>query len=191
MVKVKILLDCTRSLLLWYTQTNVFNGATTLVTTTFSITALRIRGLFVTLSKNDTHCIKNHDIMLSLLISKSICERYFFEIHSFCIELLIPRSRIASYHFLVSVQPSRPCLLQTDILLSRQIEQGIQKGEISLYGWPPVWLVWNQLFDWFGISCLTGLESAVWLLWIFVFICKQTNPSQSNRRSTTQWYFPL
>ncbi len=25
--------------------------------------------------------------------------------------------------------------------------QGILKGEISLYRWPPVWLVWNQLYD--------------------------------------------
>ncbi len=26
-------------------------------------------------------------------------------------------------------------------------KQGILKGEVSLYGWPPVWLVWNQLYD--------------------------------------------
>jgi hypothetical protein len=39
-------------------------------------------------------------------------------------------------------------------------------------------------------SCLTCLESAVWLLTIFVFICKMTNPNQSNRRSMVQWYFP-
>ncbi len=25
--------------------------------------------------------------------------------------------------------------------------QGILKGEVSLYSWPPVWLVWNQLND--------------------------------------------
>jgi len=25
--------------------------------------------------------------------------------------------------------------------------QGILKGEVSLYHWPPVWLVWNQLYD--------------------------------------------
>ncbi len=25
--------------------------------------------------------------------------------------------------------------------------QGILKGEVSLYHWPPVWLVWNQLHD--------------------------------------------
>ncbi len=25
--------------------------------------------------------------------------------------------------------------------------QGILKGEVSLYCWPPVWLVWNQLYD--------------------------------------------
>jgi hypothetical protein len=24
---------------------------------------------------------------------------------------------------------------------------GILKGEVSLYQWPPVWLVWNQLYD--------------------------------------------
>jgi hypothetical protein len=29
----------------------------------------------------------------------------------------------------------------------RLIEQGILKGEVSLYHWPPVWLVWNQLYD--------------------------------------------
>ncbi len=26
-------------------------------------------------------------------------------------------------------------------------KQGILKGEVSLYCWPPVWLVWNQLYD--------------------------------------------
>ncbi len=39
-------------------------------------------------------------------------------------------------------------------------------------------------------SCLTGLESAVWQLTIFVLIAKQTNPYQSYRRSMVQWYFP-
>jgi hypothetical protein len=54
--------------------------------------------------------------------------------------------------------------------------QVILKGEVSLYRWPPVRRVWNQLFD----------------HWHFLFLCaKQTNPNQSNRRSTVQWYFPL
>ncbi len=54
--------------------------------------------------------------------------------------------------------------------------QGILKGEVSLYRWPPVWLVWNQLYD----------------NWIFLFLfAKQTYPNQSNRRSAVQWYFPL
>jgi hypothetical protein len=35
-------------------------------------------------------------------------------------------------------------------------------------------------------SCLTGLDSAVWQLTIFVLFAKQTNPKQSNRRSTLQ-----
>ncbi len=41
--------------------------------------------------------------------------------------------------------------------------QGILKGEISLHCWPPVWLVWNQLYD----------------NWQFLFLfSKQTNPNQ-------------
>ncbi len=56
------------------------------------------------------------------------------------------------------------------------IEQILLKGEVSLYQWPPVWLVWNQLHDYWQI--------------LFLF-AKQTNPNQSNRRSTVQWYFPL
>jgi len=26
-------------------------------------------------------------------------------------------------------------------------DEGILKGEVSLYCWPPVWLVWDQLYD--------------------------------------------
>jgi hypothetical protein len=44
--------------------------------------------------------------------------------------------------------------------------QGILKGEVSLYHRPPVWVVWNQLYDY----------------WQFLFLfTKQTNPNQSNR----------
>ncbi len=54
--------------------------------------------------------------------------------------------------------------------------QGTLKGEVSLYRWPPVWLVWNQLHD----------------NWQFSFLfAKQIHPNRSNRRSTVQWYFPL
>ncbi len=54
--------------------------------------------------------------------------------------------------------------------------QGILKGEVSLYCWPPVWLVWNQLYD----------------NWQFLFLfTKQAFTNRSNRRSTVQWYFPL
>jgi hypothetical protein len=53
--------------------------------------------------------------------------------------------------------------------------QGILKGEVSQYRWPPVWMVWNHLYD---------------NRHFFVF-AKQTNPNQSNRRSMVQWYFPL
>jgi len=53
---------------------------------------------------------------------------------------------------------------------------GILKREVSVYHCPPVWLLWNRLYD----------------SWQFLFLfAKQTNPNQSNRRSTVQWYFPL
>ncbi len=56
------------------------------------------------------------------------------------------------------------------------VNPGNTKGEVSLYSWPPVWLVWNQLYD----------------NWQFLFLfAKQTTPNQSNRRSMVQWYFPL
>jgi hypothetical protein len=39
-------------------------------------------------------------------------------------------------------------------------------------------------------SCMTGLELGVCQL-LTIFFAKQTNPNQSNRRSTARWYFPL
>jgi hypothetical protein len=42
----------------------------------------------------------------------------------------------------------------------------------------------DLLFDWFGISCMTTD------IFLFLF-AKQTNPNQSNRRSTVQRYFPF
>ena len=42
----------------------------------------------------------------------------------------------------------------------------------------------DLLFDWFGISCMTTDN-------FLLLFAKQTNPDQSNRRSTVQWYFPL
>jgi len=54
--------------------------------------------------------------------------------------------------------------------------QRILKGEVSLYHWPPVWLVWYRLYD----------------NWQFLFLfVKYTNPNQTNRRSTVQLNFPL
>jgi len=48
--------------------------------------------------------------------------------------------------------------------------QGILKGGASLYHWPPVWLVWNQLYD----------------NWQFLYLfAKQTNP---NSQIGGQWY---
>ncbi len=46
--------------------------------------------------------------------------------------------------------------LLVPVLQNSKIEQGILKGEVSLYHWPPVWLVLNQLYD----------------NWRFLFICK-------------------
>jgi hypothetical protein len=59
------------------------------------------------------------------------------------------------------------------VFVVQMLKAGNAKGEVSLYRWPPVWLVWNQLYD----------------DWQFLFLfAKQANP---NRRSTVQWYFPL
>ncbi len=60
------------------------------------------------------------------------------------------------------------------VFITDGCHQGILKGEVSMYCWP-VWLVWNQQYD--NGQCL------------FLFT-KQTNPNQSDRRSTVQWYFP-
>jgi hypothetical protein len=56
------------------------------------------------------------------------------------------------------------------------ITQGKLKGKVSLYHWPPVWLVWNRLY-------------ANWQF-LFLFV-KQTNPNQSNRRSMVQYTSPF
>jgi hypothetical protein len=50
------------------------------------------------------------------------------------------------------------------------------RGEVSLYCWPPVLLVWNQLYDNWQV--------------LFLF-AKQTNANQSNRRAMVWWSFPL
>ncbi len=56
-----------------------------------------------------------------------------------------------------------------------QTYQVIQKGEVSLYHWTPLWLVWNQLYD----------------KWQYLFLfATWTTPNQSNTRSRVQWYFP-
>jgi hypothetical protein len=43
--------------------------------------------------------------------------------------------------FYLGISETINCLFQC---LSNQ---GILKGEVSLYHWPPVWLVWSQLYD--------------------------------------------
>jgi hypothetical protein len=70
------------------------------------------------------------------------------------------------------VEKNDACMQLNNIFLT----QRILKGEVSLYHWPPAWLVWNQLYA----------------KWQFLFLfAKQTNPNQSNRSSMVQWYFPL
>jgi hypothetical protein len=66
------------------------------------------------------------------------------------------------------------CGLKT--IRTSPVGQGTLKEEVSLYCWPPVWLVWNQLYDNWQFSML---------------FAKQTNLNRSNWRSTVQWYFPL
>ncbi len=60
------------------------------------------------------------------------------------------------------------------LLMLNDLVQGILNDKVSLYRWPPVWLVWNQLYD----------------DWNFLFLfTKLTNSNQSNRRSTLKRYF--
>jgi hypothetical protein len=71
---------------------------------------------------------------------------------------------------------SWPGMAATVGRILKWLDQGILKGEVWLYHWPPVWLVRNQLYD----------------NWQFLFLFgEQNNPNQSNRRSMVQWYFPL
>ncbi len=37
--------------------------------------------------------------------------------------------------------------IQSPSRLPVYLLQGILKGEVSLYHWPPVWLIWNQLYE--------------------------------------------
>jgi hypothetical protein len=58
---------------------------------------------------------------------------------------------------------------QLKLLHSGSLLLGILKGEVSLYHWPPAWLVWNQLYD----------------SWQFLFLfAKQSIPNQTGG----QWY---
>ncbi len=58
----------------------------------------------------------------------------------------------------------------THVLLPHRNQQWMLKVEVSLYRWPPVWLV---------LQIKTKIVSC------------QLIPNQSNRRSMVQWYFPL
>ncbi len=88
---------------------------------------------------------------------------------------MIPRLRVR-----VSPQPPREKLAKSEpwTVFSSLLDQpGNTKGggEVSLYRWPPAWLVWISLF------CKLKQNLSVVL---------QLIPNQSNRRSTVQWYFP-
>ncbi len=74
------------------------------------------------------------------------------------------------------VQEAKENTLTATSVFAMKLNQGILKGEVSLYHWPPVWLIWNQLYD--------NRQ------FLFLF-SKQANPNQSNRRSMVQWYFPF
>ncbi len=72
----------------------------------------------------------------------------------------------------------------------RHTDQGILKGEVSLFRWPPVWLVWNQLYGNHSyqkskIDCLSFdicpllvlVFQGFFLLWPFTVLMKQTRQS--------------
>jgi hypothetical protein len=45
------------------------------------------------------------------------------------------------------VFPARVFVIARTFKESKNFGLGIQKGEVALYHWPPVCLVWNQLYD--------------------------------------------
>ncbi len=84
--------------------------------------------------------------------------------------------RSDNFYFCLIDQHFRLQTLPMYISLFWYQHQGILKGEVSLYRWPPVWLVWISLF------CKQKQNLSVVI---------QLIPNQSNRRSVVQWYFPL
>ncbi len=86
-----------------------------------------------------------------------------------------------SKHILVG--SSRKNVKITNLLLPHLLisswqgrNQGILKGEVSLNCWPPVWLVWNQLYD-------------NWQF--FVLFEKQTNPKPVKQKVNITVILPL
>ncbi len=168
---------------------------------TLSITTHSTKGLIVTLSINDTQQKKK--LSTTTFCAKfhySECQNAEYHIYlylcwmSLCWMSLCWVSYLQELNSLpANVWLGRKCLSVTnktfnDDILSPIIRrcsslaiikyslQGILKGGVWLYYWPPVWLVRNQLYD----------------NWQFLFLfAKQTNPNQSNRRSMVLWYFPL
>jgi len=52
------------------------------------------------------------------------------------------------FRYTNDVTPTSTCFPWMSTARGPEItQQGILKGEVSLYRWPPVWLVWNQLYD--------------------------------------------
>jgi len=57
--------------------------------------------------------------------------------------LSVAKNLYAESHYADCCYAGRYCAL---FCYSQNLEQGILKGEVSLYCWHPVWLVWNQLY---------------------------------------------
>jgi hypothetical protein len=84
-----------------------------------------------------------------LFLSRSFC-RKSFEMSNWNVKTHISQSGV----FTLNIFPTANRSVSK---WARVFVQGILKGEISLYHWPPVWLVRNQLYDngHFFIICKT------------------------------------
>ncbi len=118
----------------------------------------------ICLSSHLNVCLSVHMSVICLSVCSYVCDMFVcLSTHLYvCLSVHMAMICLSAY---LCIYPS----VHTSV-------QGILKGKVSLYHWPPVWLVWISLF------CKEKQKLSVVI---------QLIPNQSNRRSSVQWYFPL
>ncbi len=142
------------------------------------MTWTKLKLLIVKVNKADWNWIKLERKLLNIVNyshSANNCRILFNPVNSWYSLLNL----VYLYIFIQNCLKLEMCEVKSEnwaILNEKCISAGNTKGEVSLYHWPLVWLVLNQLHE----------------NWQYLFLfAKQTDPNQSNRRSMVQWYLPL